>query len=185
MDHHHLWIEELMMQQHDSLSVKLRSDLSANRGDPKGTIVVVGYRLANAARGTGTKPRAASIPVGILYQIIIGWILGVEIPWSACIGQGLKVQHGYGIVVHRRSTIGSFCTLKQGVTLGVRGGSIIEDGAPVLGDNVIVGSHAQILGPVRIGSGAKIGAAAVVLSDVPAESSAVGNPARIILKEER
>ncbi len=106
-------------------------------------------------------------------------LTGVSLPKEATIGPGLRVWHFGGIFVHPRVVMGAGCTLRQGVTIGVR----VEDGpVPVLGDNVELGAYAQILGGVRIGHNAKIGAMSVVLCDVPDGATAVGNPARVIMK---
>ena len=102
---------------------------------------------------------------------------GISLPKSARIGPGLRIWHFGNIFVHPGAVLGANCTLRQGVTIGNRH----DDGAvPRLGDDVEVGAYAQILGDVRIGRGAKIGAMSVVLQDVPDGAVAVGNPARII-----
>ena len=93
-----------------------------------------------------------------------------------CIG----IHHFGNIFVHANAHIGANCTLRQGVTIGNRH----ENGpVPVLEDNVELGAYAQILGGVRIGKGARIGAMSVVLIDVPAGATAVGVPARIVETE--
>ena len=105
----------------------------------------------------------------------------VSLPKEATIGPGLRVWHFGGIFVHPRVIMGSGCTLRQGVTIGVR---VDEGPVPVLGDGVDLGAYAQILGGVRIGHHAKIGAMSVVLCDVPDGATAVGNPARVIAKRQ-
>jgi serine O-acetyltransferase len=101
---------------------------------------------------------------------------GITLPKSAEIGPGLRIWHFGNIVIHADVKIGSECTLRHGVTIGDRN----EDGVPTLGDRVEIGAYAQILGPISVGNDAKIGCMAVVLRDVPAGATAVGNPARII-----
>lgn len=102
---------------------------------------------------------------------------GISLPKSARIGPGLKIWHFGNIFVHPDAEIGAHCTLRQGVTIGIRH----EDGpVPSLGDDVEVGAYAQILGGVRVGRGARVGAMAVVLHDVPDGAAAVGNPARVV-----
>jgi serine O-acetyltransferase len=104
-------------------------------------------------------------------------ITGITLPKEAQIGPGLRIHHFGNIIVHPGSRIGSNCTLRHGVTIGNR----VPDGPlPVLEDDVDLGAYAQILGGVRIGRGARIGALSVVLSDVPPGATAVGAPARII-----
>lgn len=105
-------------------------------------------------------------------------LTGISIPKSVEIGPGLRIHHFGTIFVHKDVRIGAGCTLRQGVTIGNRH----DDGpVPVLEDEVDVGAYAQLLGGVRIGRGARIGAMSVVLTDVPPGATAVGNPARIIL----
>ena len=105
---------------------------------------------------------------------------GIEIHPGATIGRGLFIDHGSGVVIGETAEVGDYCTLYQGVTLGGTGKDIGKR-HPTLGNNVLVGSGAKVLGPLNIGDGAKIAAGAVVLRDVPANSTAVGVPARIIL----
>ncbi len=104
-------------------------------------------------------------------------LTGVEIGVGAEIGAGLVIRHGNGIVIDPQARVGIGCVLYQQVTLGVRGPG--SPGVPVLGDGVVVFAGAKVLGPIAIGDGAKIGANAVVLDDVPAGAVAVGVPARI------
>jgi len=106
---------------------------------------------------------------------------GIEIHPGARIGRRLFIDHGMGVVIGETAEIGDDCTLYHGVTLG--GTKPSRDQAsqkrhPTLGNDVIVGSGAQVLGPIHIGDGARIGAASVVLRDVPERATMVGNPAR-------
>jgi serine O-acetyltransferase len=106
---------------------------------------------------------------------------GIEIHPGAHIGQRLFIDHGMGVVIGETCEIGDDCTLYSGVTLGGTRPSKEQGGQkrhPTLGDDVIVGSGAQVLGPIRVGNGARIGAAAVVLKEVPDGATMVGNPAR-------
>ena len=104
---------------------------------------------------------------------------GIEIHPGAKIGKGLFIDHGMGVVIGETSEIGDNCTLYQGVTLG---GTGKDHGKrhPTLGNNVLVGAGAKILGPFRVGDNARVAAGAVVLSEVPANATAVGVPARIV-----
>jgi len=102
---------------------------------------------------------------------------GITLPKGAEFGGGLRIHHFGCIVVHAQARIGRNCTLRHGVTIGNR----YDDGpVPVIEDDVDFGAHAQVLGDVRVGRGAKIGAMSVVLTDVPPGATAVGVPARII-----
>lgn len=102
---------------------------------------------------------------------------GITLPKETQIGPGLRIWHFGGIVVHPHTVIGAHCTLRHGVTLGVRdhGGP-----CPVLEDGVELGACAQVLGGVHLGRGSRIGAMSLVLSNVPAGGVAVGVPARVI-----
>jgi serine O-acetyltransferase len=112
----------------------------------------------------------------------IGRVLtGIEIHPGARIGKRVFIDHGMGVVIGETAEIGDDCTLYQGVTLG--GTSLRQEKRhPTLGNGVIVGSHAQILGPFRVGDGARIGASAVVLTEVPDGVTMVGNPARQVAR---
>lgn len=107
---------------------------------------------------------------------------GIEIHPAAKIGKGLFIDHGMGVVIGETAEIGDNCTIYQGVTLG---GTGTEKGKrhPTLGNNVMVGCGAKILGPFTVGDNSKIAAGAVVLSEVPANSTCVGVPARIVKVE--
>lgn len=104
---------------------------------------------------------------------------GVEIHPGATIGRGLVIDHGMGVVIGETTVIGDNCTIYQNVTLG---GTGKDHGKrhPTLGNNVLVGSGAKVLGPFNVGDNARIAAGAVVLSEVPADSTAVGVPARVV-----
>lgn len=108
-------------------------------------------------------------------------LTGIEIHPGAKIGKGLFIDHGYGVVIGETAEIGDNVTMYHGVTLG---GTGKHKGKrhPTVGNNVVIGTGAKVLGPINIGDDAKIGANAVVLTDVPSGSTAVGIPARIILK---
>ncbi|MBV8936548.1 MAG: serine O-acetyltransferase [Alphaproteobacteria bacterium] len=112
----------------------------------------------------------------------VGRVLtGIEIHPGASIGKRVFIDHGMGVVIGETAEVGDDCTLYQGVTLG--GTSLRQEKRhPTLGKAVIVGSHAQILGPFRVGDGARVGAAAVVLAEVPDGSTVVGNPARQVAR---
>lgn len=109
----------------------------------------------------------------------IGRILtGIEIHPEAKIGKNLFIDHGMGVVIGQTAEIGDDCTIFHGVTLGGKGDG--EKRHATLGDRVMVGAHAQLIGPVVIGNDAKVGAGAIVVRNVPAGSTVVGNPAREI-----
>lgn len=154
------------------------SDWGVNSGSLRIRLVLLSFRLAQRSLTLPFLQRLAMKPFRTGHKVVVGWLLGMDIPLESRIGQGLRIQHGYGLVIHGQSVIGEFCTLRQGVTLGIRGGGRSGDGPPTLGHRVDVGSGAQLLGRIAIGNDARIGSLAVVLADVPDGGTAVGNPAR-------
>ena len=110
---------------------------------------------------------------------------GIEIHPGATIGDGLFIDHGMGIVIGETAVIGNNCTIYHGVTLGGRGHVKGAKRHPTIGDNVLIGAGAKILGPVTIGSGSSIGANAVILHDVPENSTVVGVPGKIVKIENK
>ncbi len=118
------------------------------------------------------------VPARAVSQIA-KFITGIEIHPGATIGQGLFIDHGTGVVIGETSEIGDNCTLYQGVTLGGTGKDVGKR-HPTLGDNVMVGAGAKVLGPLKIGDNSKIAAGAVVLQNIPDNSTAVGIPARVV-----
>ena len=106
-------------------------------------------------------------------------ITGIEIHPGATIGRGLVIDHGTGVVIGETAEIGDNCTIYQGVTLGGTGKDVGKR-HPTLGNGVMIGAGAKVLGPLTIGDNAKIAAGAVALHDIPAGSTAVGIPARVV-----
>lgn len=104
---------------------------------------------------------------------------GIEIHPGATIGKGLFIDHGMGVVIGETAEIGDNCTIYQGVTLG---GTGKDKGKrhPTLGNNVMVGAGAKVLGPIKINDDSKVAANAVVLKEVPHNSTAVGIPAKVV-----
>lgn len=106
------------------------------------------------------------------------FLTGIEIHPGAKIGRRFFIDHGMGVVIGETAEIGNDCTLYHGVTLG---GTSLEKGKrhPTLGDNVVVGAGAKVLGPIKIGNNSSVGANSVVIKEVPENSTAVGIPARV------
>jgi len=110
---------------------------------------------------------------------IARWVTGIEIHPGAVIGRRFFIDHGMGVVIGETAEIGDDCTLYHGVTLG---GTSWEKGKrhPTLGNDVVVGAGAKVLGPIKIGDGARIGSNAVVVKEVPASATVVGVPGRAV-----
>jgi serine O-acetyltransferase len=134
-----------------------------------GIHALLSHRLAHALHEAGMPmlPRSLSMATRAL--------TGIEIHPAADIGRGLFIDHGSGVVIGETASIGNDVTLYQGVTLGGTGFATGKR-HPTVQDNVTIGSGAKLLGPITIGHGAKIGANSVVVTDVPPNSTVVGNP---------
>jgi serine O-acetyltransferase len=134
-----------------------------------GIQALLAHRVAHAMHRAGVPV----LPRAIAY--VARALTGIEIHHAAQIGEGLFIDHGAGLVIGETAIIGDGVTLYQGVTLG---GTGFETGKrhPTVQDNVTIGSGAKLLGPITVGHGAKIGANSVVITDVPPNSTVVGNP---------
>lgn len=110
------------------------------------------------------------------------FLTGVEIHPGARIGCSVFIDHGMGVVIGETAIIGDYCLIYQGVTLG---GTGKECGKrhPTLGDNVVVGAGAKVLGNIELGNNVRIGAGSVVLRDVPPDCTVVGIPGRVVYRE--
>ncbi|BAZ43133.1 serine O-acetyltransferase [Chondrocystis sp. NIES-4102] len=130
------------------------------------------------------KPKLLRASFSLFYRILYRKVrntYGIELPYSVKLGRRVIFEHQNGIVIHGDCLIGDDCIIRQGVTLGNRYLERPLD-APRLGKKVNVGAGAKIFGSVNIGDRAQIGANAVVLCDVPPDSTAVGIPAKIIVR---
>lgn len=134
-----------------------------------GVHALLSHRVAHALHSGG---------VPVAPHVIAGFsriFSGVEIHPAAQIGRALFIDHGAGVVVGETAEIGDNVTLYQGVTLG---GTGFQRGKrhPTIEDDVVIGSGAKLLGPITVGTGSRVGANSVVITDVPANSTVVGNP---------
>lgn len=134
---------------------------------------VASYRLAHAAYNHRLFFLAR------LISQLSRFFTGIEIHPGATIGHRLFIDHGTGVVIGETTVIGDDVTIYQGATLGGTGKDTGKR-HPTIGDRVVIGAGAKILGPIHIAAGSKIGAGSVVLQDTRTESTAVGIPARII-----
>src|ERR1700730_5074741 len=139
-----------------------------------------------AARGVGQAEILATWPGihALLAHRVAHALAGIEIHPAARIGEGLFIDHGSGVVIGETADIGDNVTLYQGVTLGGTGFATGKR-HPTVQDNVTIGSGAKLLGPITIGHGAKIGANSVVITDVPPNTTVVGNPGHPVRVEGR
>ena len=156
-------------------------DWASNEGNIKGRMVMVLFRVAAWCRSLPSPWWILTVPYLVWYELTVVWSLGIELRYRTKIGRGLALFHGVALVVHEGAVIGANCTLRQSTTIGAKQ---LADGTqsacPVLGDGVDVGANVVILGPVKIGDRAVIGAGSVVVKDVPAGAVVAGNPARVI-----
>lgn len=111
------------------------------------------------------------------------FLTGIEIHPAARLGRRFFIDHGLGVVIGETAEVGHDCTLYQGVTLGGTSWQP-EKRHPTLGNNVVVGAGAKILGPITVGDGARIGSNSVVVKDVPAGATVVGIPGHVVVKGE-
>ncbi len=109
------------------------------------------------------------------------FLTGIEIHPGAQIGQGVFIDHGMGVVIGETAIIGDYCLIYQGVTLGGTGKELGKR-HPTLGENVVIGGGAKVLGNIQIGNDVRIGAGSVVLRDVPSNCTVVGIPGRVIYR---
>lgn len=137
---------------------------------------VIYYRIANSLY------RRRFFFLSRLISQLARFLTGIEIHPGAKIGKGFFVDHGMGVVVGETSEVGDNVTLYHGVTLG---GTGKDKGKrhPTIGNNVVIGSGAKILGPIVIGDNCKIGANSVVLKNIPENSTVVGIPGKIVTKD--
>lgn len=158
-------------------------DLKDNPKNIKAKIVLVLFRLAQLCRKAPKPFFYILIPYLIFYRVLVEWFLCIELPWNTKVGKGLSLFHGQSLVVNDETIIGENCTLRHSTTIGNKQ---LSDGkfskAPIIEDNVDIGSNVVILGPITIGEGSVIGAGSVVVKDIEPYSLVVGNPARVIRK---
>jgi serine O-acetyltransferase len=158
----------------------IRQDMRAQLGGwgAQGFWVLVVYRFGRWRYGV--KPALLRKLFSLAYRIaykIVQILTGIELPCEVEIGRNFVIDHFGGIIISGYAKFGDNCRIRNGVVVGIR--RVGDRVAPVIGNNVDIGAGAKVLGPITIGDNVAIGANAVVLTDVPADSIAVGVPAVI------
>jgi putative colanic acid biosynthesis acetyltransferase WcaB len=155
-------------------------DWKANRGNVKARIVLTMFRLVNAINRYMLL-KIILFPYLMFYRFFVEWVLCIELPRKLTAGKNLVFYHGQGLVINFKTVIGQNCVLRNGVTIGHKK---LADGTlsncPQIGNNVDIGPNVCIIGDITIGDNVTIGAGAVVVKSIPANSVAVGNPARVL-----
>lgn len=158
----------------------IRQDLRAHRGDwsAQGFWVLVVYRFGRWRYGV--RPALLRKLFSLQYKILfkcVQIVTGIELPCEVPIGRNFTIDHFGGIIISEYATFGDDCRIRQGVTVGLK--NVDEPKAPVIGNNVEICAGAKVMGGISIGNNVVIGANAVVITDVPDDSIAVGIPATI------
>ena len=141
-----------------------------------GVHAIMAHRLAHSLQKNKHYFAARAVSQGARH------LTGIEIHPGATIGKNFFIDHGAGVVIGETTEIGDNCTLYQGVTLGGTGKDMGKR-HPTVGNNVMIGAGAKVLGPIKIGDNTKIAAGSVVLHEIPANSTAVGTPARVVKQD--
>jgi putative colanic acid biosynthesis acetyltransferase WcaB len=155
-------------------------DWQVNHNSFKGRIIMVLFRLAYIVRNNNVLSILFFWYL-VLYKIIVGWIFNVDFNTYVKVGSGLKLNYGFGSVIHGKVEIGNNCTLRQLTTISCKrsiDGSYGD--APKIGNNVDIGVNVTIIGDIKIGDNVTIGAGSVVTKSVPDNSVIIGNPAQIL-----
>jgi len=156
--------------------MSIRSEIKANKAI-KAKFVIFTLRMSHRFNSTSVTKKIFALPFYMLNKFFIEFFMGIEIPFNTRIDQGLKIFHGFNIVINPNAVIGKNCTLRHGVTIGNK---IMDNDCPEIGDNVSIGAGSILIGRIKIGDNVIIGAGSVVTKDVPANSVVAGNPARLI-----
>ncbi len=155
-------------------------DWSTNAGNKKAQLVLLAFRIAQSIRRSRRPIYMLGIPYLVFYRVTVEWLLCIELPWNTQIGPALRLFHGMGLVINDQTIIGRNVVLRHNTTIGVK--ETLPFGtqaAPIIGDDVDIGVHVIILGPIRVGNGARIGAGSVVVENTSAGAAVVTNPARM------
>ena len=167
----------------NNMLATVRLELGLAKGVRMKSVLLL-FRLASYSYLGSSPIRYVFRPIAVLYKIYAEFLLGIELPAGTIIGSGLRLYHGVGLVVHKDVRFGSHCTLRQGVTIGNKGGDGDDANVvPVIGNDVEFGAGAIVIGKVNIGDNVIIGAGVVVTKDIPENSVVVGSAPRILVKK--
>lgn len=157
----------------------ITQDWKANKGNSKGRIFLVLFRIANflAKRKFLFYP---GLPYLLFYRLFVEWGCGIEIPWGLQVGKNLRLFHGQALVINRNVVMGENCTIRQCTTIGNKQ---LADGtpsaSPKIGNNVDIGSNVCIIGDIVIGDNVVAGSGSVIVKSVEANCVVAGNPAQV------
>jgi putative colanic acid biosynthesis acetyltransferase WcaB len=171
----------MKLSNHRGWNAELTQDWSVNAESTKSQVIMVAFRAAHRCLTDASVPRPLAKAYVLYYKVLTTWLLGVELPPETVVGPQLRIIHPQAIVVNGQTRIGARVILRACTTIGnVMGADGVASDSPVIGDDVELGANVVMVGPLHIGAGARIGAGAVVVKDVPPGGVAVGNPARLL-----
>ena len=166
------------------LILKIKQDMHVNLHNShnyKIALLLIIFRISSFfAQSNYRLVCIIGMPVRIFYRVISEFLYGIELGDKMDCGGGLRIDHGFSLVVNRDVIIGSFVTLKNSTTIGnrlYRDGSL--GGSPVIEDHVLIGPNTVIFGEITVGEGSIIGAGSCVNKDIPKSSIAYGNPVQV------
>lgn len=155
-------------------------DLTANKGNWKSLIFMIAFR-ASAFFSKNTYRRIIGFPIRFIYKVLSEYVYHLEIKDTTQIGGGFTIWHGgHSTVINPYTLIGRNVKIRQNITIGSSSFQDNQHLCPIIGNNVEVGPNSVIIGKIRIGNNAIIGAGAVVVKDVPDYAVVAGNPARVL-----
>ncbi len=154
----------------------LVSDWKVNKGNNKGRLVMLLFRLAKLIRYNIFLLVVIGWAFLPLYVFFVEWVLGIEIRWNLKLGKRIQLWHGQSLIINSGSIIGDDCVLRHSTTIGNKDS---DNRCPVIGNNVNIGAGVIILGNITIGNNVIIAAGSIVIKDIPNNVMVAGNPAQI------